>query len=92
MAVPRIYEPVTADNIHGSEASNLVFAGSTLASDRGLVVVCATGSHTEFGQVAHLTAHVKREARTLEVQISRVVHIITIIGLTMGVVIFLLTK
>jgi magnesium-transporting ATPase (P-type) len=35
---------------------------------------------------------VKREASTLEVQISRVVHIITIIALTMGVVIFLLTK
>ncbi|MBS9395211.1 MAG: cation-transporting P-type ATPase [Dolichospermum sp. LBC05a] len=92
LPVPRISEPVTAANIHASDASNLVFAGSTVAAGRGLAVVYATGTHTEFGQVAHLTANVKREASTLEVQISRVVHIITIIALTMGVVIFLLTK
>ncbi|MBD2295608.1 cation-transporting P-type ATPase [Anabaena sphaerica FACHB-251] len=92
LPVPRISEPVTAANIHASEASNLVFAGSTVAAGRGLAVVYATGTHTEFGQVAHLTAHVQREASTLEVQISRVVHIITIIALSMGVVIFLLTK
>ena len=92
LPVPRISEPVTAANIHASEASNLVFAGSTVSAGRGLAVVYATGTHTEFGQVAHLTAHVKREASTLEVQISRVVHIITVIALSMGVVIFLLTK
>ncbi|MBU7583925.1 MAG: cation-transporting P-type ATPase [Nostoc sp. TH1S01] len=92
LPVPRISEPVTALNIHASEASNLVFAGSNVASGRGLAVVYATGTHTEFGQVAHLTANVQREASTLEVQISRVVHIITIIALSMGVVIFLLTK
>jgi Ca2+-transporting ATPase len=92
LPVPRISEPVTAANIHASEASNLVFAGSTVSAGRGLAVVYATGTHTEFGQVAHLTAHVKREASTLEVQISRVVHIITIIALSMGAVIFLLTK
>ena len=92
LPVPRISEPVTAANIHASEPSNLVFAGSTVAAGRGLAVVYATGTHTEFGQVARLTAHVKREASTLEVQISRVVHIITIIALSMGVVIFLLTK
>ena len=92
LPVPRISEPVTAANIHASETSNLVFAGSTVAAGRGLAVVYATGTHTEFGQVARLTAHVKREASTLEVQISRVVHIITIIALSMGVVIFLLTK
>ncbi|PPJ64736.1 cation-translocating P-type ATPase [Cuspidothrix issatschenkoi] len=92
LPVPRISESVTAANIHASEASNLVFAGSTVSAGRGLAVVYATGTHTEFGQVAHLTANVKREASTLEVQISRVVHIITIIALSMGVVIFLLTK
>ncbi|WP_242049384.1 cation-transporting P-type ATPase [Aulosira sp. FACHB-615] len=92
LPVPRISEPVTVLNIHASEASNLVFAGSTVAAGRGLAVVYATGTHTEFGQVARLTANVQREASTLEVQISRVVHIITIIALSMGVVIFLLTK
>jgi Ca2+-transporting ATPase len=70
----------------------LVFAGSTIAAGRGLAVVYATGTHTEFGQLAYLTTNVKREASTLEVQISRVVNIITMIALSMGMVIFLLTK
>jgi Ca2+-transporting ATPase len=49
-------EPVTAANIHASEASNLVFAGSTVAAGRGLGVVYATGTHTEFGQDANVFA------------------------------------
>src|SRR5579883_1403463 len=78
--------------VRASEAANLVFSGSTVAGGRGVAVVYATGSQTEFGQVAHLTATVKREPSTLEVQITRVVHIITLIALGMGVLVFLLTN
>ena len=86
-------EPIANTNskVRAYEAANLVFAGSTVATGRGTAVVYATGSHTEFGQVAHLTATVKREPSSLEVQITRVVHIITMIALGMGVLIFLLT-
>jgi magnesium-transporting ATPase (P-type) len=91
LPVSRSAEPV-AENIRASDAPNLVFAGSTVAAGRGVAVVYATGTHTEFGQVAHLTANVKREPSTLEVQISKVVHIITIIAVGMGVLVFLLTK
>jgi potassium/sodium efflux P-type ATPase len=92
LPVPRSHELVTAENMRASDATNLIFAGSTVASGRGLGVVYATGTHTEFGQVAHLTANVKREPSTLEIQISKVVHIITLIAISMGVIIFLLTK
>ncbi|MGJ5676110.1 MAG: cation-translocating P-type ATPase [Nostochopsis sp.] len=92
LPVPRSCEPVASENIRASDAANLVFAGSTVAAGRGLAVVYATGTHTEFGQVAHLTANVKREPSTLEVQISKVVHIITIIAISIGVVVFLLTN
>ncbi|MFN6537508.1 MAG: cation-translocating P-type ATPase [Nostoc sp. EkiNYC01] len=92
LPVSRSCEPVTTENIRGSDAPNLVFAGSTVAAGRGLAVVYATGTHTEFGQVAHLTANVKREPSTLEVQISKVVHTITIVAIAMGVVVFLLTN
>lgn len=87
-------EPIANTNskVRAYEAANLVFAGSTVATGRSTAVVYATGSHTEFGQVAHLTATVKREPSTLEVQITRVVHIITMIALGMGVLIFLLTN
>ncbi len=92
--VARSPEPITNGNgkVRASEAANLVFAGSTVAAGRGVAVVYATASQTEFGQVAHLTATVKREPSTLEVQITRVVHIITMIALGMGVLVFLLTN
>ncbi|MFB2770620.1 cation-translocating P-type ATPase [Pelatocladus sp. BLCC-F211] len=90
--VTRSCEPVISENTRGSEAKNLVFAGSTVASGRGTAVVYATGTHTEFGQVAHLTANVKREPSTLEIQISKVVHMITMIAISMGVLVFILTN
>ncbi|OUC11669.1 MAG: HAD family hydrolase [Alkalinema sp. CACIAM 70d] len=92
MPVPRNRQPVAAEKMRASDAPNLVFAGATVASGRGLSVVYATGTHTEFGQVAHLTANIKREPSTLEVQITQVVHVITTIALSMGVIVFLLTK
>lgn len=92
LPVARSAEPVATEKMRASESSNLVFAGSTVSAGRGLAVVYATGTQTEFGQVAHLTTTVKREPSTLEVQINKVVHVITTIALGMGVLVFLLTN
>ncbi|WAL58271.1 cation-translocating P-type ATPase [Thermocoleostomius sinensis] len=74
-----------------TEAGNLVFAGSTVVSGRGLGVVYATGSRTEFGHVAQLTTRVVREPSTLELQISRIVRVITVLAIGMGISVFLLS-
>ena len=92
LPIVRSSEPVVTEKTRVSEASNLVFAGSTVSAGRGIAVVYATGTQTEFGQVAHLTATVKLEPSTLEVQINRVVHVITAIALGMGILVFLLTN
>ncbi len=78
------------ERVNPSEIANLVLAGSTVAAGRGVSVVYATGAQTEFGQVAHLTTVVKREPSMLEVQIARIVRIITAIAVSMGVPIFVL--
>ena len=70
------------------ERTNLLLAGSTVASGRGEGLVFATGSETEFGQVAHLTASTARTVSTLEVQIQRIVHTITAIALGTGLFTF----
>jgi Ca2+-transporting ATPase len=75
-----------------AEIPNLILAGSTVSSGRGVAVVYATGAQTEFGHVAHLTTVVQREPSTLEVQVAQVVRVITAIALTMGVLVFLLTS
>ena len=74
--------------IPARERTNLLLAGSTVASGRGEGLVFATGSETEFGQVAHLTATTARTVSTLEVQIQRIVHTITVIALSTGLLTF----
>lgn len=80
------------EQVNLAEIPNLVLAGSTVSSGRGVAVVYATGAQTEFGHVAHLTAGVKREPSTLEVQVAQIVRVITAIALSMGILVFLLTS
>jgi Ca2+-transporting ATPase len=73
------------------ERPNLLLAGSTIASGRGEAIVYATGSETEFGQVARLTAGTPRSASTLEQRVARIVHTISTIAITMGLLSFSLS-
>jgi potassium/sodium efflux P-type ATPase len=79
------------ERVNPSEIANLVLAGSTVAAGRAVAVVYATGAQTEFGQIAHLTTVVKRAPSTLEIQIARIVRIITTIAIGMGLTVFLLS-
>ncbi len=88
----RAGEQPSRERSNPAEVANLLLAGSTVSSGRGVAVVYATGAQTEFGHVAHLTTGVKREPSTLEVQVSHIVRIISAIALTMGVIVFLLTS
>jgi calcium-translocating P-type ATPase len=92
LPVARSDQAVSNAQMRPSEAGNLVFAGATVSAGRGLAIVYATGTQTEFGQVAHLTTTVQREPSTLEVQIDGVVHVITTIAIGMGIAVFLLTN
>ena len=66
------------------ECANLVLAGTTVASGRGEAMVYATGLETEFGHVANLTASTQRGVSTLEQQVGKIVHTITLVAITMG--------
>jgi Ca2+-transporting ATPase len=92
LPVARHANPVTIERVRPAEVRNLIFAGSTVSAGRGVAVVYATGTRTEFGHVAHLTAMVKREPSTLEIQIARIVRIITFTALSVGLLVFVLTS
>jgi magnesium-transporting ATPase (P-type) len=79
------------ERVRPAEIANLVLASSTVASGRATGIVYATGDRTEFGHVAHLTTTVKREPSTLEVQIAKIVRFITVLAISMGAIVFLLT-
>jgi len=80
------------ERVQPAEVRNLVLAGSTVAAGRATAVVYATGAQTEFGHVARLTTMVKREPSTLEVQVTRIVRVITLIALSVGTIVFFLTS
>ncbi len=76
------------EQVNPAEVANLVLAGGTVAAGRGMAVVYATGAQTEFGQVAHLTTLIKRDPSTLEIQVARIVRLITAIAILMGLTVF----
>jgi magnesium-transporting ATPase (P-type) len=92
MAILEPGENSQQEIVKPAEIRNLVLAGSTVAAGRGVAVVFATGAQTEFGQVAQLTTKVTREPSTLEIEISHIVRLITVIALSMGIIVFLLTS
>jgi Ca2+-transporting ATPase len=89
--LPRPGEHPLQEQVNPAEIANLVLAGATVAAGRAVAVVYATGAQTEFGQVAHLTTIIKREPSTLEIQVARIVRIITAIAIAMGITVFLLS-
>ncbi|QPN63001.1 cation-transporting P-type ATPase [Synechococcus sp. CBW1004] len=91
LPVARDAEPHGSEGLPARERTNLLLAGCTVASGRGEGLVYATASETEFGQVAHLSASTARSTSTLEAQIQRIVHTITLIAVGTGVFTFTLS-
>ncbi|MEB3172797.1 MAG: cation-transporting P-type ATPase [Cyanobacteriota bacterium] len=93
-SLPVARHAATREHPHlaAGEQSNLVLAGTSVASGRGTALVYATGRETEFGHVAHLSAQTKRSPSTLEQQVAQIVRTITRIALGLGAVIFVLSR
>ena len=88
-------DPVTrhADAISSGvdlrDASNVVFAGTTVAHGRGIAVVFATGMATQFGRIAGLTREIKDEPSPLAREIQRVAYIIAALAVGLGALLFI---
>jgi calcium-translocating P-type ATPase len=69
-------------------AKNVVLAGTSVVSGRARAVVYATGMHTEFGRIAHLTQTAGTASSPLQREIARLSHIVAALATGMGVVLF----
>ena len=70
------------------QAANLVLAGTTLVSGQARAVVFATGMHTEFGRIAHLTQAVRETPSPLQREILRLSRIVALLAAGLGIVFF----
>ena len=69
---------------------NSLLAGTPLVSGNGRAVVCATGDHTEFGKIAHLTQAVRDVSFPLQREIAFLSRVVVILATALGLVFFLI--
>jgi P-type Ca2+ transporter type 2C len=89
--IPRTVESIDAAPDAGAVTlSNLVFAGTTVASGRGEAVVFATGANTEFGRIAQLTQSQDERPSPLQRELKRVTRFVTILAVGLGIAFFVI--
>ncbi len=71
-------------------AQNVLLAGTTLVSGEARALVFAIGTHSLFGQIAHLTQTVNLTASPLLQEIRRLSRMIAVLALLLGVVFFII--
>ncbi|MBU3735872.1 MAG: cation-transporting P-type ATPase [Methylobacterium sp.] len=80
--------PSEAEDILGSR--NVLLAGTSVVAGEGRAVVFATGMHTEFGKIAHLTQVSGEPLSPLQKEIIRLSRIVALLALLLGAAFFLI--
>ncbi|WP_020562819.1 cation-translocating P-type ATPase [Methylosarcina fibrata] len=73
------------DLIH---SRNILLAGTTVVAGEGRAVVFATGLHTEFGKIAHLTQTAGDTTFPLQKEITRLSRFVALLAVFLGAVFF----
>jgi calcium-translocating P-type ATPase len=73
-------------------AENILLAGTSMVSGEAKAVVFATGTHTEFGKIAHLTQTGRAAVSPLRRQIAHLSRLIAVLSLLIGLAFFALSR
>lgn len=82
----RIADAVTDNSV--LNAKNLLLAGTSIMSGQCRAIIFATGLHTEFGQIAHLTQTEKSSVSHLQQEIARLSKLVAAFATFLGLVFF----
>lgn len=72
------------EDLRMSHQTNMVFAGTSVTSGDGRVVLTATGMGTEFGRIADLTQSVRDERSPLQKELGRLTRQLSVLALSLG--------
>ena len=86
----RTAEPSAKEEI--LHAENILLAGTSMVSGQAQGVVFATGMHTEFGKIAHLTQTGREEVSPLREQIAYLSRLIGILAVAIGLIFFAISR
>ena len=84
----KIAEPDLREDLSRFEISNLIFAGTNVASGTANALVISIGMKTEFGKIANLTQTMKDEQSPLERELDTLTKQVSIIAISIGVIFF----
>src|ERR1039457_6021728 len=70
------------------DSKNVVLAGSAMVSGQAKAVVFATGMHTEFGKIAHLTQTAGEEISPLRKEIAHLSRLTALLAVAIGLTFF----
>jgi sodium/potassium-transporting ATPase subunit alpha len=84
----RSAEPSPAEDI--LQARNVLLAGTDVLAGEVQAVVFATGRHSEFGKIAHLSQHADVRASPLYREIARLSRLVAVLAVALGGGFFLL--
>ncbi len=73
------------------DRKNMVYMGSSVVYGRGKIVITATGMDTEMGKIAHLLSNTKESQTPLQVKLSQLSKILSILVILICIFIFLFT-
>lgn len=86
----RSAESETAAPFDPLAARSLLLAGTLIVAGECSAVVHATGMHTEFGRIAHLTQTVGEMESPLQQEIRRVSRLVAVLAVGLGVLFFII--
>ena len=89
-SLPKARDAQPSDAEDLLRAKNILLAGTTLVSGEGKAVVFATGGHTEFGKIAHLTQTAREPVSPLQREIARLSRLVAALATLLGIVFFLI--
>ena len=72
------------------ETKNVLLAGTSLVSGEGRAIVYATGMHTEFGKIAHLTQSTGKTTSHLQLEIARLSRLVAVFAMGLGLLFFVI--
>lgn len=88
-SVSKTIEPIETTNLALGDRLNMAFLGTTIADGRGRLVVTATGSKTEMGQIGALIDEAGTRSTPLEQKLSHLSRLLIVVVLVLSAVIVL---
>jgi sodium/potassium-transporting ATPase subunit alpha len=87
-SLPHSRDPEPSDEDDFMQSHNVLLAGTSLVSGQAKALVFATGMHTAFGQIAHLTQTAREPISPLQREIMRLSRLVAVLALAPGALFF----